>query len=540
MITNLDYGILILYFAGLIGLSVYLGREFSGLKDFFLGSRRIPDWAIAASIMATQAGVISMISAPAFVAVRPGGGLIWLQYEFAVPLAMILVMAVLVPYFYRSNVITVYEYLERRFDARTRTTFSVVFQLSRGLATGIAIYAAGILLSVTLETPLWVSILLMGVISLAYTAIGGISAVIWSDVIQLVILWVGIFVVLAFAVSAGGGWTAVVSHIPADRFRAVDFASHGLGDGKNFGFWPMVIGGFFLYASYYGCDQSQIQRVLCAESVQKARSSLWLNGLLRFPLVLSYSLVGLVMAGFVAKEPAFAASVPADHLDYLIPLFIKRYVPSGLTGLILAGMFAAVMSSIDSAFNSLSAATVQDIYVRHVNPQATERQYLLWSRAATVFWGVLCTGFAFWVGNLAPTVIEGINKIGSAFYGPTLAAFLLAILSRRVTGGGVIAGLVSGVGVNLVLWIGFDESVSWLWWNAIGLGVTLAVALAAGGRGQAPRPEQVEGWTMDGRAVRALLRERGARYWSLAGYFFLIILVSYAIWFLHIPLPTAP
>jgi SSS family solute:Na+ symporter len=479
-----------------------------------------------------------MISAPAFVAIRPGGGLIWLQYEFAVPLAMILAMAVLAPYFYRANIITVYEYLERRFDARTRMTFSLVFQLSRALATGIAIYAAGILLSVILETPLWVSILLMGAISLVYTTMGGIAADIWSDVIQLVVLWAGIFVVLWFAVAAGGGWTEVVSHIPIERFRAVDFTSHGLGDGQNFGFWPMVLGGFFLYASYYGCDQSQIQRVLCAESEQKARNSLWLNGLLRFPLVLSYAMVGLVMAGFAAKEPEFAASIPPDHLDYLIPLFIKHYVPSGLTGLILAGMFAAVMSSIDSAFNSLSAATVQDIYVRYVNPHATERQYLFWSRVTTGFWGVLCTGFAFWVGNLAPTVIEGINKIGSAFYGPTLAAFLLAILSRRVGGDGVIWGLLCGVGVNLVLWVGFDDSVSWLWWNAIGCGVALAVALAVGGRES--HPEQVERLTMDAGAWREMYREDRARYWILAAYFLLILLVSYGLWFLHIPLPAGP
>ncbi|MGH7255147.1 MAG: sodium:solute symporter family transporter, partial [Nitrospirales bacterium] len=390
MITTLDYLILFVYFAGLILLSVYLGRGFVDLKDFFLGSRQMPSWAIGASIMATQAGVISMISAPAFVAVRPGGGLVWLQYEFAVPLAMILVMAVLVPQFYRAEVVTVYEYLERRFGLPTRTLLSAVFQISRALATGVAIYAAGILLSVVLDTPLWVSILLMGVISLAYTAIGGMAAVIWSDVIQLVILWFGIFVVMVYTVTAGGGWAELVAQIPPERFQAINLTSHGLGDGETFSFWPMVIGGLFLYASYYGCDQSQMQRTLSAPSVEASRRALWYNGLLRFPLVLSYMLVGLLMAGFVVARPEFAASIPADHMDYLIPLFIKEYVPSGLTGLILAGMFAAVMSSIDSAFNSLSAASVEDFYVRYLNPRASDRQYLLCSRLTTVAWGVLC------------------------------------------------------------------------------------------------------------------------------------------------------
>ncbi|MFQ5848908.1 MAG: sodium:solute symporter, partial [Candidatus Methylomirabilales bacterium] len=497
MITGLDYTILVLYFVGLIGLSVFLGRRFVDLRDFYLGSRRIPAWAISASIMATQAGVISMISAPAFVALRPGGGLIWLQYEFAVPLAMILIMAVLVPFFYQAEVITVYEYLERRFDVHTRTLLSVVFQISRGLATGVSIYAAGILLSVVLETPLWISILLTGVIALAYTAIGGIAAVIWSDVIQLVILWGGIFVVMGYAISVGGGWTAVVSHIPLGRFQAVDFTSHGFGDAETFSFWPMVIGGFFLYASYYGCDQSQMQRTLSSASVEESRRALWYNGLLRFPLVLSYTLVGLVMAGFVIKEPQFTATIPPDHLDYLIPLFIKRHVPTGLTGLILAGMFAAVMSSIDSAFNSLSAASVQDLYVRYLNPHASDRQYLLWSRATTVLWGVVCTGFAFLVQDLAPTVIEGINKIGSVFYGPILAAFLLAILSRRATSRGVFVGLLTGVGINLILWLGFEPAVSWLWWNLTGCVVTLGAAYAVSLRDTPPRPEQLKGLIME-------------------------------------------
>lgn len=538
MITALDYVILVVYFGGLILLSVFIGRRFTDREDYFLGRRQMPAWAVTASIMATQAGVISMISAPAFVAVRPEGGLIWLQYEFAIPLAMILIMLVLAPQFSRAGIISVYEYLERRFDPRTRAAFSGIFQISRALATGVSIYTAGILISVILGTPLWVSILLMGLIALCYTTIGGIAADIWSDVIQLVILWAGIFVVMAFAISVGGGWTAVISHIPLERFQAVDFASHGFGDGQTFSFWPMVIGGFFLYASYYGCDQSQVQRVLSTPSIEKSRQALWYNGLLRFPLVLSYTLVGLLMAGFVVQQPEFAALIPQDKPDYMVPLFIKHYVPSGLTGLILAAMFAAVMSSIDSAFNSLAAASVQDVYARYINPRASDRHYLALSRAATVFWGVLCTAFAFLVGGVAPTVIEGINKIGSVFYGPILAAFLLAILSRRVIGRGVLAGLVAGVGVNLILWAGFESAVSWLWWNAIGCAVTVAIAYAVSLMGPPPRPAQLEGLVIDRRSWLPALREQAGRYRALVLYFVVIVLVSWGLGYLHIPLPV--
>jgi len=243
-----------------------------------------------------------------------------------------------------------------------------------------------------------------------------------------------------------------------------------------------------------------------------------------------------VMAGFVIREPEFAADIPQDHLDYMIPLFIKRYVPSGLTGLILAGMFAAVMSSIDSAFNSLSAATIQDFYARYLNRQASDREYLAWSRRLTVFWGVLCTAFAFWVGNLAPTVIEGINKIGSVFYGPILAAFLSAILSRRITSRGVLTGLVFGVGTNLVLWLGFEPAVSWLWWNAFGCLVTLGVAYAVSLLDTPPDRESLRGLVTESKLWSLEIFKDRNRYVILAGYFVAIILISYALWYLHLPL----
>jgi len=522
MITILDYLIIGGYFLGLVLFSYVIGRRYAGRADYFLGGRRMPAWAIGASMMATQAGVISMISAPAFVALRPGGGLQWLQYEFAVPLAMILVMAVLARTFYRANVITVYEYLERRFGAGTRLAFSAIFQVSRGLATGVSIYAAAILLSTILGTSLTVAILLVGGISLLYTTMGGIAADVWSDVVQLFVLWIGIFIVLGYVIHYGGGWENLLPLIPEERVHALNWA-HGLGDGTTFGFWPMVLGGFFLYSSYYGCDQSQIQRVLSTPSLETARRALFINGIGRFPLVLSYILVGFFFAGFLKAVPEFAALVPPEHPDYMIPVFIKHYVPTGITGVLLAAMFAAVMSSIDSAFNSLAAATVQDIYARYVRPEASDRHYLNISRLMTVVWGLLCTGFAFLAGGLAPTVIEGINKIGSVFYGPILAAFLLAILSRRATGVGVIAGLLAGVGVNLVLWLCFEAEVSWLWWNAIGCIVTLGVAVLLGRQASPIEEEPV------GRELWRELRRNAHTYGTLTAYFVLIVLISWAL-----------
>lgn len=470
----LDWVVVAAYVVVLLTLSRYLSQRQETLEDYYVGGRNIPWWAIGMSTMATQLGAISFISAPAFVALKPGGGLTWLGYEFAVPAAVIFVMIFIIPVVHREKVVSVYEYLERRFDPATRSIVSSIFQIGRALATGVSIYAIGIVLSAVWKVPLVPTILLIGGVTVVYDAWGGIRAVVYSDVIQMVVLTLGIIICGTAAYYLIGGWENIFGGIGEERLQIMRLGTHGLGDGDDFSFWALLFGGFFLYISYYGCDQSQIQREICARTLDDAKRSLMLNGLGRFFIVSAYLSMGLLIGAFAYQNEHFMSLIPRDKVDYMVPVFILNYLPHGLIGFVVVGILAAFMSSLDSSINSLSAATMRDVYQRFVRPEASDRHYFLWSKIFTVFWGAVCTGFAFFVGSISDTIIEAINKVGSLFYGPVLAAFVLGILVKRTSATGVKLGVVAGVAVNFVLWIGFP-GVSWLWWNVTGCLSAMAV-----------------------------------------------------------------
>ena len=492
----LDWVILGAYLAGVIAMSIFLGRRQHSPDDYFLAGRKMKSWPIALSIMATQVSAVSLIGAPAFVALKTGGGLRWLQYELAVPLAMIALILVFVPRLRSLPITTLYDYLEMRFGARARTALSLVFLVSRGLSTAVALYAASLVLSVCLGMSLGWTMMILASITILYTTIGGIEADIYSDIIQMFVLAGGTVIALAVAalrVETTGVWQDAWRNLDPQRLEIINGSSLGLRGGETFSFWPMVIGGLFLYISYYGCDQSQAQRLLTSENERESSRGLFLNGLLRFPFTLLYCIFGLVLAVFLSEHPDFAARVPAEHPDYLVPMFVLEYLPTGVIGLVMAAIFAASMSSFDSAFNSMSAVTARNIFGRKdpmQEPSGTEILTIGRSRLYTVVWGVLCTAAGYAMSRTQLTVIELINMIGSAFYGPTLAVFSLGLLSRRAGESGVLWGLAAGVGTNIALWL-FAPGVSWLWWNVTGMVVALAVGSMTGKRSSQPgRPSQ--------------------------------------------------
>ena len=524
----LDWSIIALYIAGLIVFGIFLSRGQKSTEDYFLGSRNLPWWAIAISTMATQLSAISFISAPAFVAVRPEGGLIWLGYEFAVPLAMIFVMIVILPFLHRNHIVSIYEYLEHRFDPGTRTLISLIFQISRALATGVGVYAIAIVFSVTVGMNIWVTIVIIGVVAMVYDTLGGIKAVVYTDVVQMGILLIGILVCSGYALYHVGGWGEALGAVPAQRWKSIDWG-HGFGDGADFGFWPLLLGGFFLYVSYYGCDQSQVQRELSARNEDDLKKSLFFNGIFRFPVVLGYCLMGLLIGSLLLQDSAFAAEVSRSAPDYLVPLFIMRYLPHGIIGVLAVAIFAAAMSSLDSALNSLSAASYKDIYQRYFQPP-NSHDALKVSKILTVFWGIFCTGFAFLVGSISGTVIEAINKIGSAFYGPILATFLLGILTRTAVASAVKWGVLLGVVTNLIFWLALPQ-VSWLWWNVIGFAVTFGFGY---GISSLLQKGELESTPDDLTLVQGLPETSSKKNWKpayviLGCYFVFIVVITYWI-----------
>jgi SSS family solute:Na+ symporter len=520
----LDWLVVAVYMAVLIVLSGYLNRSQAGVEDYYLGGRSMPWWAIGLSTMATQLGAISFISAPAFVALKPGGGLTWLGYEFAVPASVIFVMVFIIPVVHAEKIVTVYEYLEKRFDAGTRAVVSGIFQIGRALATGVSIYAIGIVLSVIWELPIVPTILFIGVVTIIYDTWGGMKAVVWSDVLQMVLLTLGILVCGISAYYLTGGWESVLAEFDRERLRILRLGSSGLGDGDDFSFWAFLVGGFFLYVSYYGCDQSQIQRELSAGTVDDARKSLMFNGIVRFILVSAYVAMGLLIGAFAYRNEHFYSLIPKDKVDYMVPVFVLNYLPHGVIGFLVVALLAAFMSSLDSSINSLSAATMKDVYQRYIRPGSDEKHYLLWSRILTVFWGAVCTGLAFVVGSISDTIIEAINKVGSLFYGPVLAVFILAILVKRTGALGAKLAVIGGVSVNLVIWIGFPQ-VSWLWWNAAGclagVGTGYLQGLVFPEKGftaETDKIPEISGWS-----------DWSKNYIILGIYFFSIVLISYIV-----------
>lgn len=472
----LDWIIIFFYAGGLIFLGWWLGLQQKSSEDYYLAGRKLHWLPIGFSTMATQLGAISFISAPAFVALRPGGGMIWLGYELALPLAMIVLMVFFFPVFHSLRIISVYEFLEKRYDEKTRVVMSLIFQVSRGLATGVAIYAAALVLSVMLQAPIGFTILLIGAVAVVYELFGGIHVDIVSDTIQMIVIIGGVIITGLVGLHLIGGWNSISQVLDPARFMAIDFSAHGFGDSKDFGFWPLFLGGFFLYASYYGCDQSQVQRELSARNLRDCKLSLLFNGFLRFPIVLSYCTAGLILGAYVAQNSEFLAKIPQGNYDYLLPVFIMEKMPSGVVGLIFIAIMAAAMSSLDSSINSLSAATVEDIYKKLRKRKVEPEHEIKLSKLFTLFWGVFCISFAFFVGDISPTIIESINKIGSAFYGPVFAVFLAGIVFSKAKPHAAITGLGMGVATNLFLWF-FVPSVSWLWWNAIGFFIAVFVIL---------------------------------------------------------------
>lgn len=487
----LDYTLVALYFGSMLWFGLRFRQSRQG-SDYFLGGRNFGAFSLCMSTMATQLSAVSFVSAPAFVGLRTGGGMQWLMFEFGVPLAMLGLMLVLAPMLYRSGVISVYSFLEQRFGQTSRLLIAGLFVLMRTLGAGISISMVCLVLAAITGLPFWQMMGLLGVVTVLYSLEGGMKAIVYSEVAQMIIKFLGILVIVAAGLHYLGGWDTFVAHVDRRRLQVVDFSNVGF-DGREFGFWPMLIGGFFLYLSYYGTDQTQAQRILSAKDEGTVRRLLLFNGLFRFPVTLCYCLGGLILGTLALSRPEFAARIPAGKPDLMVPVFVAHYLPHGVIGVIVVSLIAAGMSSYSSTINSVSAVVMEDFVARFC-PVPKDR-YVTWSKRVALAWGGLTMLIGFFADRIATTAIEAINKVGSLVYGPIVGIFLLAAIGRWIKPMAANLGVVTGVAVNLVLWLRCPN-VFWLWWNVIGALVTLAVGigLSLAGRGRADSPVSFAGF----------------------------------------------
>ncbi len=545
--TWLDWFVFVVYF----GTVVFLGmtRRGVGVEGYFLGNRRLPGWAIGLSVMATQAGAITFIGTTGQ---AYDDGMEFIQVYLSQPLVMVVLCALFVPLFYRARVYTAYEYLEQRFDSKTRSLTSFLFLLSRGMAAGISLYAPAVVLSVIMGWSETVTILIMGGVTILYTVVGGISAVIWTDVLQMLMMLAGIGVALSvlFQELPTGVDLGDVVYLGGvqQMWKSIDLSWDPT---NTYTLWSGLIGGFFLALAYFGCDQSQVQRYLTASSLKDIRFALIFNAFLKVPMQFFVLAIGVLLFVFFHFErpplifnPAEVKSVEtspygstlgllqekyrqlhslrkevtlgllkakdskedpsiwhrqikfydeqlvalrrqakdlvgrvrgtvSNDVNYVFPTYLIHYVPMGILGLMIAVIFAAAMSSLDSEITALSSTTVIDFYRRYGVRKAPERHYLFISRLATLFWGLFAIGVALYAGQLG-SLIEAVNRVGSYFYGSLLGVFLLAFFMKRADGTAACVGMI--VGMLAVFGVSVTTDISWLYYNVVGAVTVLLVA----------------------------------------------------------------
>ena len=563
-----DWAIIAVYLVWIVWDGIRLTKRSSELEGYFLGGRSLPWWAVGLSVMATQLSAITMIGTTGQ---GYADGMRFLQYYYALPLAMVILSVTLVPFFHNAHVYTAYEYLERRFDAKTRALTSFLFLGSRSMALGVVISAPAIVLSVILGISVTSTVLLTAIPTAIYTMFGGVQAVAWTDVKQMVLIVGGLVAAVVVLVLGLPDSVSITEALriagSTGHLQTFDFTFDVT---NQYTFWSGTIAALFLFLSYFGTDQSQVQRYLTTPNVDEARSSLLMSAYWKIPLQALVLLVGVFLFLFYVFKPspmlfnpvherqlregpraaeytavearfqaadrarqdaavAFAAaqdagtptelaaagerfkaqqgevravrseavalvkSITGDQtytdVNYVFPTFILTEMPIGLVGLMIAAIFAAAMSTIAGELSALSTATVIDFYRRFFRPEASDRHYLLVSRAATMFWGIFASVIAVWAAELG-SLIEVVNKFGSYFYGSILGVFILAVAFPRASANGAFLGLIAGMAS--VGAVSAFTRTAFLWLNVVGAVAVVIVGLLVSAVDPGTRGRSVE------------------------------------------------
>lgn len=436
------------------------------LRDYFLGGREAPWWAIAFSIVSAETSTLTVIGTPA---IGFAGNLTFLQLILGYLAGRLAIAVLFLPQYFRGELFTAYELMERRFGGQVRRFTAATFLVLRSLAEGVRVFAVSLVIGVMFATNDVVSIGVIVCLTLFYTFEGGMTAVIWTDVMQM-ILYVG-GALLSFYVllqQTPGGWAHVVAvAAPLGKFRFFDFAFSLT---ESYTFWGGLIGGCFLTMASHGTEQLLVQRLLSARSERESRLALlssWVVIFFQFGLFL---LIGIIL--FVqyrdAGKPALA--IP----DRAYPEFVWHHMPPGVAGLIMAAILAAAMSNLSAALNALASTSVMD-FLRPLTPGQPERRYLLWSRFATVLWGGVLFGIGLLARHWGSVLVAGLS-IASVLYGALLGVFLLGVLTKRPGPNGAIAGMLAGFATTFLL----RGHVAFTWYVLFGSAATFIVGYGSG------------------------------------------------------------
>ncbi len=476
-LNALDLAVIVAYLAGVTLFGLRFRRKQPTIKDYFLAGNTIPWWAISLSIVAAETSTLTIISVPGLAYERDFR---FLQLVMGYLIGRVIVSFLFIPQYFRGELVTAYQVIERRFGQRLRSLTAGLFLITRAAAEGVRVFAVAIVVKVALGSLLsgfsdfgrdLTAIAIVTALTLIYTFEGGMAAVIWTDVIQLAIYvsgtLIGFFTILHLV---PGGWNtvhAIAGH--AGKFRMLDL-SWNLS--TTYTLWSGIIGGAFLTAASHGTDQLIVQRLLSARSERQSKIALLSSGV---AILFQFSLFLLIGAMLFAFYKLFAPLAAFTRTDTIFPVFIVSRMPHGISGLLISAILAAAMSNLSAALNSLSSTTIVDFYA-HLRPRSTEERRVRYSRIATVGWGIALFGLAL-LARHGGKVLEMGLSIASVAYGCLLGVFLLGVLTRRASEPGAMAGMLFGFALNIYLWQ--FTRIAFTWYVVFGSIATFLAGYAA-------------------------------------------------------------
>jgi SSS family transporter len=471
-----DLAVIVAYLAGITWFGARFRSGQKNLRDYFLGGRTAPWWAIALSIVSAETSTLTIIGTPALAF---NGNLGFLQIVLGYLLARIMISILFLPHYFRGEMFTAYELMRRRFGERVRKLTASIFLVTRALAEGVRVFAISLVISIVLGSGEIASIVLIVVLTLFYTFEGGMTAVIWTDVVQMTLYVLG--AILSFFVILGkipGGWDHVAAVAgAAHKFTIFDFrfSPDMAFFSRTYSFWAGLAGGCFLTTATHGTDQLMVQRLLSARDERQSRAALlgsWGVILVQFCLFL---LIGVLLFVYFGDNHLPAPHALGQSDDRIYPEFIWRNMPTGVAGLIIAAILAAAMANLSAALNSLASTTLVD-FLRARSRGISESRALRIARFATILWGLVLLAIAI-AARHSRSVLEAGLTIGSIPMGALLGVFLLGVLTRRPGEPAAIAGVVAGL--STVIFVNLRTHIAWTWYVLIGTAVTFIVGLIA-------------------------------------------------------------
>ena len=448
-----DILVLILYLAAVVGLGCWLSRRNRTTNDFMAAGGTLPGWAVGLSIFGTYLSSNTFIGVPGKAYDGNWNGFV---FSLSLPLAAWVAVKWFVPFYRRTGEISAYHHLEKRFGPWARTYALGCYLLTQLARVGTILFGVSLGLSALTGWSVPVIIVAGGIAVTVYTLVGGIAAVIWTDVIQSMVLLVGALVIAGLLLANHPHGPGEALHLAANEGK-FSLGSFRL-DLTQSTFWVVFLYGVFINLNNFGIDQSFVQRYHAARDEKAAARSVWTGALLYVPVAALFFLIGSLLFSFYRASPELleplVAQHPDGHADKVLPHFIATQLPSGAAGLLIAAIFAAAMSSIDTSLNSAATVTLKDFVQRHLNRGKTEADALRILRNATLMWGVLGTGVALaMIGQ--KSLLDAWWKLSGIFAGGMLGLFLLGLISRRANNAGALAGVI--VGVLVICWMTFPD-----------------------------------------------------------------------------------